>query len=722
VKGRTSRRRARPPAVAAADTDARPRVRPVAIACVLTAFLAVFVTLEVVAHSQKSGTWDEPMHLTAGYVALAERDYLVDPSHPPFMRMWAALPLLTMPVHMDSTALDRTTTPRWAGESYEFARRFLYVHNDADRLLYASRTMIVIWGAVLGILLFAWTHEWLGFAPAVIALVFYTLEPNIAAHASLVTTDFGITCFMFGAVYFLWRTCRRASLFNLCGLTLFFALAVVTKFSGLILGPIVLVLLAVSVFYTREVSAKRAAVLVLVLAVTTFTAIWAIYGFRYAPTPAERAVLRYEDSAFARQNAPALASAIGWLDARRVLPNAFTQGLLYNQATARQLPAFLAGEYSNDGWWYYFPAAFLLKTPAVLLVLLAGGVLVYARRRRHLGLSNELFVVAPIAIYLAVAMTSSINVGLRHILPIYPFVLLMAAAGAGALLTARRRVGAIALVAMTAFWAVMFAAVYPHTLTFFNEFVGGPRNGSRYLSDSNLDWGQHLKSLKKWMDETGVSHVNLAYFGTADPAYYGIECTHLPGAPTFALPEVKKPRLPGYVAISATVESGVYLDPRWRLFYRSFRDRTPVADVGNALRVYWVDRWPEASDVVESAEDIDAHAGLADALLFGQQWIDHAIIHYRTYLRYRPDDVQVMTNLGLALTTQGDSAAAIDVMQRAVTVAPQDPAAQDILGVAWATRGRMREAAAAFERALAIDPGYSPARTHLARISDVARR
>ena len=74
-----------------------------------------------------------------------------------------------------------------------------------------------------------------------------------------------------------------------------------------------------------------------------------------------------------------------------------------------------------------------------------------------------------------------------------------------------------------------YAAAYPNTLAFFNAFAGGGRNGFRYLADSNVDWGQDLKPLKKWMDANGVQHINLAYFGTAVPKYYGIDCTYLWG-------------------------------------------------------------------------------------------------------------------------------------------------------------------------------------------------
>jgi tetratricopeptide (TPR) repeat protein len=322
-------------------------------------------------------------------------------------------------------------------------------------------------------------------------------------------------------------------------------------------------------------------------------------------------------------------------------------------------------------------------------------------------------------------------------------------------MAAGRRAGPIALAALLAFWGTSYAAAYPHTLTFFSTLAGGPSNGYRYLTDSNLDWGQHLELLKRWMDAGKVRHLNLAYFGTADPAYYGIDCTHLPGAPTFALPQVTKPRLPGYVAISATVASGVYLDPRWRLFYRGFRERTPVADIGHSIKVYWVDRWP-AAETVESPEDIDAHASLADALLFGLQWRSQAVAHYQAYLTYRPDDARARSNLGLALAALGRFDEAIAAAQRAAAIAPfdawsrrvlaevllnagrpadaaaeaeraialspRDPVVHDVLGVTLVLRGRIDEAIRQFERALALNPDYRPAREHLLRIESLARR
>jgi cytochrome c-type biogenesis protein CcmH/NrfG len=712
---------------------------------ILAIFSLAYTTLAVVSYVQKSATWDEPMHLTAGYVSLVEGDYRVDPSHPPFLRMWAALPLLVLPRPViDTSAIDRVSGATWSGQAYEYARRFLYVDNDADRLLHAGRFMVVLWGVALGILLFFWTSEWLGAVPAVTALAFYTLEPNIAAHASLVTTDLGITCFIFGAVYFLWRTSRAPGSINMIGVALFTALACVTKFSGVVLWPILVCLLAVAVLH-RSLSVKTAAGILAGAAAMAFAAVWAIYRFRYAPSTSAGWIVDLTPDPATASQWPVLTGLGAWLDAHEMLPNAFIQGFVYSLVSSQQMPAFLAGDISTDGWWYYFPVAFLIKTPSALILMFIVGLGVYVRRRRQLQVANELFVLIPVLIYLGVAMTSGINLGLRHVLPIYPFVLLIAAAAARELIAARHPIGRVAFAAVAVFWLVRFADHYPRTLTYFNLFVGGSSNGHKYLVDSNLDWGQHLKLLKRWMDENGVAHVNLAYFGTADPVYYGIDCTHLPGAPSFARPLIAKPKLPGFVAISATILSGVYLPPEWRLFYRGFQTMTPVANVGNSILVYRVDRWPEPADAGLSGSEADA--ALADALLFAQGWTDRAVLHYRSYLRYRPDDADAWARLGLALLADGHTGEGMSAAEKAVrldprnlrgrrlmargliavgdpleagvhaaaavTLAPGDADAHDLLGVALAMQGRFDEAAVHFMRAVEIDPGHTDATDHL---------
>jgi hypothetical protein len=591
-------------------------VRRRATLFVLPAFAVAFAALGVNAYSRKSATWDEPMHLVSGYAALARQDHRLDPSHPPLVRMWAALPLLLDRPFLDTSEIDAARPQAWIPHAYDFAHRFMYVQNDADRLLYRARFMIVLLGVALGILLFCWVREWLGPTPAVVALLLYAMEPNIAAHSTLVTTDIGITCLMFGAVYFLWRTIRRRGAGNAAGFMICAALALVTKFSGVVLLPIVAVLLAVAV-RRAAIGARFALRLLTVAAAAAFVLIWLVYGMRYAPSASRDWLFALQPSA---------------IDAPRILPNAFTQGFIYSYASVQEFSAFLAGEYSLDGWWYYFPFAFAIKTPLALLALFAGGCGVVLLRCRRDPLTLACIVV-PLGGYAAVAMTSGINLGLRHLLPIYPFVLLLASAAIAALL-ARGRRGQLAVAAILGVLALEFGTSYPHNLAFFNQLVGGPENGFRYLTDSNVAWGQNLKPLKAWMHANGVEHINLAYFGQADPDYYMIDATYLPGAPSFAQPRVGRPQLPGYVAISPTVLSGVYLQPRWRLFYAAFNDLEPVAIVGNSMRIYWVETWPEA----HGGRDVDAHLSLAEALLFAMDWPEHAAVHCHRILDLEPSN------------------------------------------------------------------------------------
>ena len=181
---------------------------------VLIAFAVVFTALNVASYTRTSATWDEPQHLAAGYAALAAGDYRVDPEHPPLVRLWAALVVRAVRGRaLDTSAIDAATPSDWvSGGLFTFAHDLVYVRHNADRWLYASRFMILILGLALGALLFGWAREWLGAGAAAAVLAAYTLEPNMAAHASLVTNDFGVTCFAFGTVYFLWRLSRKPTL------------------------------------------------------------------------------------------------------------------------------------------------------------------------------------------------------------------------------------------------------------------------------------------------------------------------------------------------------------------------------------------------------------------------------------------------------------------------------------------------------------------------------
>lgn len=201
----------------------------------------------------------------------------------------------------------------------------------------------------------------------------------------------------------------------------------------------------------------------------------------------------------------------------------------------------------------------------------------------------------PAVLYFGLALASRMNIGHRHLLPIYPclFVLL----GAVWVWAGRQRIFLKACFAALAVWYVASSVtIFPHYLAYFNELAGGPDNGHKYLVDSNLDWGQDLKGLKQYMEKNKIERVWLSYFGLASPDYYGIGYQYLPSLmmfqPRIGYPELLRARrlqpLKGIVAISATNLHGVYLPVLGldRDYFEFYREQKPVAKIGYSIFIY----------------------------------------------------------------------------------------------------------------------------------------
>jgi hypothetical protein len=569
---------------------------------VIVLFPAVFLALAVSSYTQKSATWDEPQHVTAGCSALSKGDYRVDPEHPPLLRVWGALPqifagTLTFP----ENGPDEFPANYWVHvQQYKYAHDFLYVNNDAGSLVNSARFMNCLLGVGLGLLLYSWLRELNGPATATLGLMLYVIEPTIAAHSSLATTDAGVACFMFGSLYFLWRTCRCLTVWNALALCLFAGSAIASKFTAVLLFPVLFALLfaraldrnpwprSTAVSRSRSAKALAATTLMAAILVTSWAMVWMSYGCEYNPGSRPEWLFRFDVAPEVVRRAPTLAQLVSWADLHGLLPNAYVQGALLAFAKSTSHATYLAGEISTTGWWYYFPVAFLLKTPVAVIALFVVGA-VYSVTRRSGPNEGAAFLVAPPVLYVVCASAANLNIGVRHILPAYPHIVAVAAIGASVLWT-RGAMARVLVVTLYVANVLEFGMVYPHSLTFFNALVGGPSNGHRYLVDSNLDWGQDLEPLHRWMVDNEVHQIALAYFGTANPAYHGIRHVRLPSGPGFALGDVPPLRLPGYVAVSETVLAGPYLDDNGRAFYRPFRDIEPHAVIGNSIRVYWMPR------------------------------------------------------------------------------------------------------------------------------------
>lgn len=525
--------------------------------------LGLMFALMVSSASLKSPTMDEQNHIARGYAYLRTGDLRLNLDHPPLINSLSAAPLLLLPdlkLPTDSPAWERAHT-------ITFATQFLW-HGDhnADQILLLARLPIILLAILLGCFVFGWARELHGPLAGLLALGLYVFDPNILAHARLTTTDLGVTCFLFMAVYCFWRWLNHPTWSRLAAAGLTLGLALVSKYSALVLIPI-LALIGLAHILTSGQPIQRARKLAPSVGLMTVLAglvVWAVYGFEVGPL-AEGGIA--------------------------VPVPTYVKGL---QQVFRHIeaghPAFLHGDYFTTARWDYFPVVFAIKTPLPTLILLFLTLSWTVKQRAWRSVYPLLL---PVLVYMAISLSSkSLNIGYRHILPMLPFLFVFASSVARRI--EFRKTPAAAACLLLAVWHLVGSVrIYPHYLAYFNELAGGPDNGWRYLVDSNLDWGQDLKGLKKYMEQEDIEEVYLSWFGSTYPETYGYDIPHrllpsyvyYPGQVTGVAFNPLRPA-PGVYAISATNLQGVYFSDHD--LFAWFRERQPLAKIGYSIFIYQV--------------------------------------------------------------------------------------------------------------------------------------
>jgi hypothetical protein len=277
--------------------------------------------------------------------------------------------------------------------------------------------------------------------------------------------------------------------------------------------------------------------------------------------------------------------------------------MLYTYQSSFVRSTFLCGRLSKTGCWQYFPLAYLFKTPIAsqiavligLVAIIAAGVSTFKLRRQSpqaqtcRRIWDAASLVIPFAVLFTADLRSKLDLGIRHMLPVYPFLYIMAAVGVAMMVKRFGDRGKLVAIALAIVLVAETAFAFPNYIAFFNTFCGGSRGGLRQLGDSNLDWGQDLPALAKWQREHPDANLYLCYFGTADPVYYGIRYKPLPY--TLALRDhdldLSMPREPGVIAISATSLQGDYLPPAGQFIYGLLREnQQPIAVLNGSIYLY----------------------------------------------------------------------------------------------------------------------------------------
>ncbi len=657
-----------PSAPSLAHPVQRRRAHAVALLLVL-----VFLGELILSVRRQSLSWDEGDHIYAGYESWTAGDFGINPEHPPLLKAIATLPLLAM--HLHAPARQSATFSKT--EAYFNGRSLIYENGGlgtASKIIFRARMTAAIFSLALATVVYLAGLEIFGPLAALFGLALVVFEPNLIAHGAYVTTDMAVTFGIFSTVYALYRFRVRPSLGRLAVVGVASGVALAVKHSAVLLLPIALVLLA---FELVRPPARETRARVVRLYAAAFAAaiaiglpiLWATYHFRFLAHPGSGM----------QPGLDAYMSTLHGIEPRvyhflarwHLLPESYLYGMIdirVQSIAGQSFPTYIFGQVHAHGVPYYFPAAFVIKsTLGFMLLLLLATYAVLSKRLT--GWQRLSFLVVPPLVYLLVAIDTGLNIGARHILPMYPSLAVLLG-GAAVSLWQSHRLWIYATLLLLGWHVLSATRSAPNYLAYSNEAFGGPAKTHLYLTDSNTDWGQQLFSVKSYLDGHNIHDCWFGYFVQPSIDYhaYGIPCRQLPTADSmWTEQQVEVPaKISGTVLVSAATLTGyefgsVVLSP-----FQPFMNIHPVDMIDDGVLVY---------------------RGTFDTSL--------------------PSAFGYFTRATKALAAKQPEAA-LQAAQQAVAINPNLMQGQIVLGDTLASLHRDGESAAAYKQALAIVQQMEP--------------
>jgi hypothetical protein len=530
-----------------------PRLRPVWVLAVI----CIASTIATIAAMRRtSPTFDEVVLYTAGARGYNNGGtFDLAPDHPPLMQYIYGLPVfLSSPTYPSEQGWDTQSR----GYRYMYARQMLYENgNDADKLTFLGRLPAALFVLLLILATYSFTRRRFGMTAALIASVLVAFLPDVLAHGGVAYNDLPLGLAYLLSVWALDSALREPGWQRglLAGASVGFALGV--KISAVALGPVAIVLLSLELAH-RGFDFKwigKIARTTLVALVAAYLTLVLIYGGDFT--------LQQFQFAF--------------------------QSKFRHVTTGHGAAGFLLGKASPQGFWYFFPVAFLYKTSAALhaLGLIAAAALLKVElpNLRAMLTHSLRAPLVGVAVFTALLLTSSLNIGFRYALPVLPLFCVMIAAGVAYMWKlGSDKLRAAILVLLT--WLIIAPLTYyPNFLAYISEYGPGRDRGSEVLVDSSLDWGQGLIQLSEYLREHNIDRVYLSYFGSGRPDAYGIDYEPLHSFFPLQPSKLRKSDAapPTHIVISATNLQGAYFmgDP-----FSKFRTAEPEAVVARTMYVY----------------------------------------------------------------------------------------------------------------------------------------
>ncbi|MBN1405763.1 MAG: glycosyltransferase family 39 protein [Candidatus Omnitrophica bacterium] len=562
----------------------------------LISALILFIVLSGLFYcASNSITSDEKTHMTAGYINIRFNDYRFNIEHPPFIKQVSAIPLLFLNIKFPHEVYAASSIN---SDIVKMQKPFLFkLGNDLNLMLFLSRLISVLICAILGIFIYLYSRRLNGILGGIISLACFAFCPNFLAHAPLVTFDAAISCFYFMTIYFFMRYSESGRGWHLYATGAFLGIALITKYSSLVLIPVIYALVFFTVFmlrknfvdYNYKLNIKH-----LIFGIPIFIA---VIAYKQSFKIVFPAALIYAASMLFNKNTTLkkqfmlagkmllVILAAGFLIVILDYTNyswfplhsptkAYFKGLAYFLGHARQgHMAYLMGNYSKDGWWYYFPLAMLFKTPVAAIILITAGFFgIFAKKEKF---PQVVFLLLPLLAYLFTScFVNKVNIGIRHILPIYPFLYVIAGGCVNikGTFAGQKAVSAIIAV-LVILLAVDTISAYPRHLSYFNNVSGGFKNGYKLLGDSNIAWGQDYKRLKEYIEKNNIKEVKIKAFFGGENAY---QYYKIPYA-AFSKTDYINPRKGDYILENTELQSG---QVKWA------PSSKPVSWIGGSLLHY----------------------------------------------------------------------------------------------------------------------------------------
>ena len=451
-----------------------------------------------------TATFDEFTHLQSGYRYWQCGEFANNPEHPPLVKFLAAAPIRKWQIGGYPTACGTAVITSRGMDIQAAAALFGSPHGE--EMLWKARSVLIVFPLVLLVAVFFATRSWFGDVAAAIAAVLVTVEPTLVAHGSLVTTDMAVTAMMFVSVWAAIEFVRKPSVLRMVGVGIAIGLALTAKHSALPLPFIVLGTMLVARMPGRRTANGDAGISYpkllgawALMSALAFAGLWASYGFRYAALPHETKASYDTGAMFAATHMENTTGAkvTAFAVRHQLLPEAYVAGMADIMSSGVR-PTYFFGKWYAKGFWYYFPVALAIKMTIGVLALFLIALLAPAVWREHGRRMAPLLV--PLVVFLGFALMSKANIGVRHVLPVMPYMIVLAAAAASLMVKGSRALAAVAVaLIVVSVGSALYAA--PSQVSYANELFGGSNHTYRYLGDSNVDWGQSSGRLAAYLEE-----------------------------------------------------------------------------------------------------------------------------------------------------------------------------------------------------------------------------